>query len=228
MWVHAVDTLWRAVRRPGPWLVLLLGVGAGWLGLELAVLALGDRQAQATEVASTTGVAFGALLALWVLASTFEENRRAPGWRDMILVTRPGRAGRLLGQWAGATLLGALGGAAVSLGLGISATGSPGSLLLYITIIVQVLHVGAWGLVLGTTWAGGAVVVGGLGLWVLGHLPWGTAGLLPGGPGRALAAVLPGGALETIAPSALAAGLLACGGLLALALGTTSRAESGS
>jgi hypothetical protein len=73
---------------------------------------------------------------------------------------------------------------------------------------------------------GGAIALGGL-AYAAGHLPWGTAGYLPGRAGAALSALLPGEA--TVAGPWIGAGYtaLAVSGFLLVALALSPRAGSG-
>lgn len=82
---------------------------------------------------------------------------------------------------------------------------------------------GAWALLLSGFGLGpAAALLAGLGLWILGHLPWAAPGYALGGAGAWVGALLPAAALDL--RSATAA-LLALVGLLALVLALRSRVE---
>ena len=80
----------------------------------------------------------------------------------------------------------------------------------------------AWGLVLAGFLGGGAVVLSGLLLWGLGHLPWGAPGFLHGFGGRLCHALLPG-PLSPEDPSALGYTSAATAGAVLLALALRRR-----
>lgn len=220
---YVLDTLRQAVRGPGPWVLLGLGVLAGWGSLNLAVLALGKAKVQAPGIVLGTGHAVAVLAALWVLARLLEADRRSL----LCLAadcTRPGPAGRLAGRWVGTVLVAILLGWLVQLVLGLVADVSPepGPLPLYITTIEVAALAGVWGLLIATVWPGGPVVLLGLVAWFLGHLPWGGPGLLEGHLGTGIGALLPGPRDPAMLGAHLAATAAAVGGgfLLALAAGT--------
>jgi hypothetical protein len=219
MIAHAIDTVRRAVRGPSLWVLTGLGLVAGWSAAGLAILALGRGHAQAAGIVGETSRAFAVLVVLFVLARTLEQDRRSQ-LTTALDATRPGRVGRLAGRWGGAALVGLSVSAFLHACLGLTAGLEAAEwLYLYSTSIVVVLLGAGWGLLLAGAFHGGGVVLAGLLAWFLGHLPWGTAGLLEGPTGRALAALLPGPRTTIGAPSALAAAV----GLLLLALALQGR-----
>jgi hypothetical protein len=219
MWPFALATLRSSLTSWAVWLILLTAVGVGWLGLEVSVLALGESESQAPELILTTAQAFGALLALWIVARTLDDDGRA-GFTAPADQTRPGPGGRILGRWMGAFLAGAVGGVVIHCAI---ARELAGSLSLYTAIIVPPLVLSAWGALLGCRGGGGLVVGGGGALWFLGHLPWGSPSFASGLFGRGLAAWLPGpvAPAETLAHAGYTAA--AVGGLLLLALALAPR-----
>jgi hypothetical protein len=222
VWAHAASTLRQAGRNAGFWVVCLLGLAAGWVGLELSVLALGTADVQAPEMIRSTALATVAVASLWILAGAMEQDR-ASGFRPSLDCCAPGWRGRLMGRWAGSALAGAVGGLIVSLVLGVGQGQLDQNLSLYITLIVQGALLASWGLLLARLGSGGAIVVGGLLLWLLGHLPFGTPALWPGTMGTLCAAWLPG---PRISAPGIASSGLAAGGLLLLALWISDRSES--
>jgi len=222
MGAHALDTVRRALRGPTVWVLAGIGLLAGWGGSGLALLALGEGHAQVPGIVGETSHAFAVLATLLVLAGALEEDRRSARFTLALDCTAPGPAGRLLGRWAGAAVLGLALGAflQVALGLTLGLDPQPGVWLrLYYTTIVVVLLAAGWGLLLSAAFAGGGVVLAGLLAWFLGHLPWGEAGALEGPAGRAVAALLPGPRPPAAAVSAFAA----AAGLLLLALALRAR-----
>jgi hypothetical protein len=221
MWAYALSSVGTALRAPATLLFVALGCAGGWIGLSLSVLALGEGSAQAPAIALSTAQATAALLTLWWIARLLDEDGAA-GFTQMADQTIPGPRGRLLGRWLGAGGIGSLGGVLVHLLLS-AATGLSVDLYLYLAILIPALSVGAWGALLGARGSGGLAVGGGTALWVLGHLPWGTEALLPGAPGRLLAACLPRG--PGVAEAAGAAGYTAAAvcGLLLVALAVAPR-----
>jgi hypothetical protein len=206
-----------------------LGTFAGWCGLNLAILALGDTTSQGVSVVVGTSQAFGVVATLWILARHLEEDHHS-AFRLAADCTGPGPAGRLLGRWLGAVLCGW--GISLVLHLVLSAlAGGIGGRGIYLQIanIQTVALVGAWGLCVGLLWSGGAAVVAGLLAWLLGHLPWGAAGALPGVAGTFLRAVLPGPRDPSAALAALGYTVAATGAMLflALAIGQRSPASTG-
>jgi hypothetical protein len=222
MWPHAAVLLRQACRGPGLWLIVLLGIGAGWMGMALSVLTLGDAGQQAPEIVSSTGLGVTALATLWLMAMAAERDRSSR-FRAVLDACAPGRPGRLLGRWLGSALGGALAGALAVTAL--AAIHGGAYLLLYLTIVIQGGVVGAWGLLLGRWGSGGTILAGGLSLWLLGHLPFGSRALWPGPLGEAVAAWLPGPRADL---RALAASALAAAGVLVLALWNSGRSESAS
>jgi len=214
MWPTALDTLRRALRHPGTWLLVLLGAFVAWCGLSLGILALGNKAIQARAVVVATAQTFAVLATLWVLALALEQDAGS----DLALAadcTAPGRAGRFLGRWAGSVVVGACVGLILQAGLQ-TATGKDigAPISLYFAIIVVSAFSGAWGLLLGAVGGSGQVLLPGLLIWVAGHLPWGSPALLPGWSGHALAAWLP----SPIPPRGQAAGSLASSTLAILGL----------
>jgi hypothetical protein len=218
MWAYTRITLKEAALSPTTWGVCLLGAFFGWFATTLAILAVADIESQSRALVEGTSHLFGALLTLGLLSRAFEEDSGS-GFALAGDATRAGPQGRLLGRWLGAVLAGALGSLLVAaLTTATGATGALDPLYLLYTSILTLGVVGAWSALVSSQWAGpaGALVV--LLLWVLGHLPWGTAPFLAGGVGRTVAALLPG-------PRAAAGGWLTLGytsaavaGLLLLAL----------
>jgi hypothetical protein len=198
---------------PATWVIPVLGGLAGWFGISLGILTLGDVEPQARELAETTGQGVAALLVGWLLARHLDEDARS-GFAVAAEQTGPGLEGLLLGRWAG-SILTAFPLAALA-GLALGPTGGedgPWALHLVIATMSVALLAGAWGLLLGA-WGGGLLVVlGGMGLWLLGHLPWGSPSWLPGPAGDLLRAWLPG-------PRPLAEGLRMAGYTSAATLGT--------
>jgi hypothetical protein len=222
MWPYAADTIRQALRGPGPWVLAAVGVLAGWGGIGMAVLALGSRDAQSAQnaqIVTSTGQVFGAIAALWVLASRLDDDRSS-GFRIAADALGPGVTGRLAGRWLGASLLGVALAALVQAGL-LLLTGAPaegGALYLCLTTIEAVPLLAAWGLLLACLGRGAAVVLMGFVLLVLGHLPWGAPELAPGLPGTLLRAWLPGPRAPEMATHLLASTALATAGVLLLGL----------
>jgi hypothetical protein len=213
----AADTLRQALRSPGPWVLLAVGALVGVLGLDLAVLALGAAEAQSAELALATSLTTATLATLWVLGRALDEDRRSPLVRSVDAAV-PGVGGRLLGRWAGAVLAGSLVGACLlGLLLGLGGQAWPGPGYLYVAIVSAELLVGAWGLLLARSGSGTTALLAGALLWMLGHLPWGSPGLLPGLAGRTLGTLLPGPHVAERGVAGVAAALLSVLGLLLLA-----------
>jgi hypothetical protein len=175
-----LDTVRRALRAPGTAVLLALGLLAGWAGFALAILALGEAESQAGEVVAGTASAWAALLTLQALARVLDQDAAA-ALTPAVDATAPGLLGRLLGRWGGSILVGLGGSAALGTAL-IAFSPAPwaGLLSLYSTTLSTALLAGSWGLVLGVLAGPRAILGGGLLLWVLGHVPWRAASLLPG------------------------------------------------
>lgn len=195
----SLDTLKQGIRQPGPWILLALGVGAGWSGLRLAILALGEWDTQAPALIQSTALLTGALTTLWVCARLLDEDARS----QLCLAadgTTPGFTGRLLGRWMGAALLGIAACTIVGALLQILATRSiiapgesgPSQLWLHSTNIGTLALTAGWGLLLTQLLRGTGALVAGVLLWGAAHLPWGAPGLLAGRSGAALSILLPG------------------------------------
>lgn len=190
MLVLALDTLVRALRAPGVWVLFGLGLATGWAGLSLAVLALGDTAHQAPEMISSTTQTWAGLLTIWTLARFLDQDRGSD-LRAALDASRVGEVGRGLGRWAGAVLLGASGATVLGGVLALQVRHGVDTLSLLYTSISVALAMGAWALAL-TAWLGPGLAMGGsLFLWVLGHLPWGSDALVPGFLGHAVLTVLP-------------------------------------
>jgi hypothetical protein len=184
----ALATLRSSLKTWTVWLILAFAVAAGWLALEVSVLALGESESQAPELILTTAQAFGALLALWVAARHLDDDGRA-GFTAAADQSRPGPAGRILGRWLGAAVAGSVGGLLVHIAL--SGRVEP-SIHLHCAIVMPPATLSAWGTLLGCRGGGGLVVAGGGALWFLGHLPWGSPSFAEGPLGRTVGAWLPG------------------------------------
>jgi hypothetical protein len=224
MWPYALLTLRQAGRSPSPWVFLGLGTAAGWVGLNLAILALGEPGTQAPAVVLGTSQTFGVLLCFWVLAWLLEEDRRS-ALRLAADCTGPGPGGRLLGRWAGALVLGALLSTAIAFLL--AGLKWP-DIHLLIANIEAVALAAAWGILVARGLGGGLAVLAGLLAWILGHLPWGRHAFLEGGAGAAVGALLPGprapaGAWSTVGYTSAATGAIL---MLALALGPRPGTET--
>ena len=221
MWAYARVTAKDAVLSPVTWGLCLLGVFFGWFATTLAILALVEIEGQGEALVISTSQLFGALLTLSLLGRTLEEDSTS-GFTLAGDATAAGPQGRLLGRWVGACT----GGVVMTL-IVAALTASTGAApmppihyLLYTTTL-SIAVVGAWAVLLASQWngaAGGLIV---LLLWILGHLPWGTAPFAEGTLGRALAAWLPGprpvdGGWSTLGyTSATVAGLLLLARVLA-------------
>jgi hypothetical protein len=213
MWAYAAATLKQAVRSPMSWVLCGLGVFLGWFAARAAILDIDDLARHALPLTLGTAHLMGALLTLWLVGRSTEEDRHS-GFASAADATRVGPRGRVAGRWLGASLAGCVLAAVTS--YGICATASlhwPPELLLLSTSIQVTACVGAWGVLLGAFWRGGGAMLAVLLLYVLGHLPWGAPAFLRGPVGRALGAWLPGprpgGDLASLAfTSAAVAGLL--------------------
>jgi hypothetical protein len=219
----ALDTLRRATRAGGSWALLGLGLAAGWAGFSLAILALGEVGTQAIAVVTSTTLTWSVLLGLQALSRALAHDEAATLTRA-VDACAPGAPGRWVGRWMGAVATGVLAGLLLG-GLLVALSPAPAGLLLslYLTTFAAVLPATAWGLLLAAVGGARLALGGGLLAWVLGHLPWGSAALLPGPAGRTVAALLPG-------PSAGAApvgGVLAALGLVALALAARTLRQDG-
>jgi hypothetical protein len=207
------------------WGIAVLGVLAGWGGFSLSILALGEMESQEREVALSTAHAFGVLAALWVAAIQGAEDT-ATGFAVAAGCARPGVLGRLLGRALGAASVGIVVVYMILAGLA-QATWALGSIQLLIATTWVVLSISAWGLLFAASGRAGVAVLCGLVLWVLGHLPWGSADLLPGSAGRALGAWLPGPRDPAKAVADAGATLPAAVAALSLAWAFAPRRESG-
>jgi hypothetical protein len=199
MWAYALASLRTTTRSPIPWVLAGLGMAAGWFGLTMSILALGEVGSHGAGLLVGTGQAFGVLTALWAVARHLEQDAGS----ELVAAadaSGPGRAGRLLGRWAGGTLAGLGVALLVQVGTGalesapLIEDGPRGGIYLVIANIQAVI------------------------LWGLGHMPWGSAGLLEGAPGSALRAWLPGPRDPAEAPTTLGYTAASTAGLLLLAL----------
>lgn len=192
MWAYAIATWRQCYRSPFTWTLAAIAVFAGWFGTTAAVLALRDVGDQGLPLILGSSHVAGVLLTLWLIGRALEEDRHA-GFAAAADAAAPGHMGRLLGRWVGATAAGST--LAMFVGY-VTATSSalpwpPATLLLITSIQVSALA-GAWALLLGTIWRSGGAMILVLLLWILGHLPWGTAPFLDGTAGTVLGAWLPG------------------------------------
>jgi hypothetical protein len=222
MWPFAVATLRSSLQSWAVWALLLFAVAAGWLGLEVSVLALGESASQAPDLILTTAQAFGALLALWIVARHLDEDARSgfPAAADQSL---PGPRGRLLGRWLGAFASGAVSAVLIHGALTLVSGQVDSRSHLYLAIVLPPLTLAAWGTLLGCRGGGGLVVAAGGALWFLGHLPWGSASLAAGPLGRAMSGWLPGPIEPADAMGHAAHAAAAATGLLSLALALARR-----
>jgi hypothetical protein len=217
-----LDTVRRALRHPGTWLLAGLALFTAWCGLGLSILALGDASSQTRGLIVATSQSFGALSALWTLSIVLEQDT-VSGLALALDCTAPGPQGRILGRWAGATVIGASTGLALQLALQTATrTSTPGSLYLYSANIIGPAQVAAWGLLLSAIARGPHVLLPGLMLWLVGHLPWGSPELLPGWGGHVVASLLPASWTPDRPGTVLGASLLATLGLLCLAAAWTA------
>jgi hypothetical protein len=226
MWAYAIATWRQGYRSPFTWVLAAIAVFAGWFGTTAAILALRDVGDQGVPIILSTGHLAGVFLAIWLIGRSLEEDRHA-GFAAAADAAAPGHAGRLLGRWVGAT---AAGTALAVLVAYVTATSSalpwPDALLLLSTSIQTTALAGAWGLLLGTLWRSGGAMVLVLLLWVLGHLPWGTAPFLEGTIGRVVGAWLPGPRLADSGAEALGYTSAAVAGILLGALALSRPSES--
>ncbi len=225
MWPYASATLKSAWRSPVSWVLLALGAFTGWFAATAAILALSDVGSQSGPLTISTAQLVGALLTLWLVGRAMDEDRHS-GFAQAADASGPGVSGRLLGRWAGASAAGAI--LAVLTALVISSSAAvnrPASLLLLSTSIMRAAHVGAWAVLLGSTWRGGGATLAVFLMWVLGHLPWGVDPFLGGAHGRVLGALLPGPATAGDAVS-LGYTSAAVVGLLLISLALSRPADS--
>lgn len=195
MWPHAIATLRASARLPATWLIPGIGVLVGWFGMSLGILALGDLELENREMALATTEGTGVLLVLWLLARHLDEDARS-GFAVAAEQTAPGSSGRLVGRWAGSVVAAVAPTLLVGTALGLMAGLEARWVLWLVTTSTCSLAIaGAWGLLLGALGSGTVVVLGGMTLWLAGHLPWGTDPLLPGPIGALLRAWLPGARL---------------------------------
>ncbi len=218
-----LDTLRRAARSPSAWGLAVCGLVAGWAGIALSVLALGAAEAQAASLLLATGQAWAVILVLWVLTRLLEEDR-ASAFTAASDAARPGRGGRLLGRWGGSVLAAAPTAALVaSLPGWIAGAPAPNFLCLFLTSIVLAAVAGAWALLVGGAGGGPWPFLVVLGLWAVGHLPFGAPGVLGGRVGRVVGAVLPGPLPAAPSAGSLLGSALVVAGLLLLALAIATR-----
>ena len=225
MWAYASATLRHALRSPVSWVLLALGVFFGWFALTAAVLAIDDVSRQAASIGSSTAHLAAALLTLWVLGRSLEEDRHS-GFAAAADASRAGPRGRVLGRWVGAALAGALLGVGVALAIALTTRLPSTPLILLLSTSIQVsAMVGAWAVLLGSLWRGGGAMLAALVLFVLGHLPWGSPAFLAGRVGFALGTWLPGprssGGLDSLGYTSLAVA-----GLLLVSLASARPADS--
>lgn len=209
-------TLRAALRAPSSAVLALLGVLAVIAGLGLSVLAIRGASVSQDVLVAETAATTAAISCLWLLVRLLDMDRYS-GFTQAGDQTRPGIAGRLVGRLAGATIV-ALAIGLPSVGVGAWLVDSSILYVLYLltTITVQAALTGAWGsLIFGLGAPPQAVLLGGVALWIAGHLPWGQPGWGASAWGRALAAVLPG---TTSGPGALIPHGLAALGLTLLAV----------
>ena len=225
MWAFTLVTLRQALRSPVPWVVGALGVFVGWSATSLAILALGVG-AQGQQLTLSTSHFVATVLTLWLLGACLTQDARS-GFARAGDATGPGTLGRTLGRWAGATVSATAAGSLVGLlvaALSNSAT-APVTYLLITTTQIGAL-VGAWQLLLATRLPVQAATLAAFMLWLMGHLPWGTAPFMEGTAGLALASWLPGPrGVEEILGTLLSTGA-AIGGLLLLTAATTRTVEA--
>lgn len=216
MWASLLATLRSVLRSPVPYLGALAIVLASLAGLGLGVLALTANARGDEELAVETGEGLGVLVALVLLVRLLDGDARS-GLALAADQTAPGERSRLLGRVLGCSLAG-WGAAVLGLAL-VQALAAPlgrQALWLLVTIVYPVGVACIWALLWHAgTGSGVAALMGGLGAWGLGHLPWGAPGFDFGAVGALLAGALP--ARPDSVRAALAQ-LAACGGLLLLVL----------
>jgi hypothetical protein len=191
MAAFAADLLRQAIRSPAPWVLAALGALAVLAGLSLEILAGAEIPGRASDLALSTALAFGYLTGLWVAASTAAQDASA-GLAAAAGCTAPGPLARTLGRWIGSA------GVALVVSYICMASAGPCAGLLDrgVYVFITSISVGAvgaaWGVLLGAWARAGGAILAGVGLWLLGHLPWGTEALLAGTAGEIVAAWLPG------------------------------------
>jgi hypothetical protein len=191
----------------------LLGVLSTIVGLGLSVLALGDVGRTGAVLLRESAGTTSALAALWLLALCHEVDLRS-GFTSALDATRPGAPGRYGGRFLGAMAVSVLATLpTVVVGSWVLGAESPSTIYLLVASIHSVLLLVSWALLLlVTTSSSQAALLGGLALWVAGHLPWGQPAWGGREWGRIAAALLPGGAAASEVVAAL--GLLALGAAL--------------
>jgi hypothetical protein len=214
---YFADTVRQAWRLPAVWVLTGLGLLTGWLGFEVAILALGEGGSQAADLVAATSQTTAALAVVWVLGRLADHDRE-PGFAVAAAAAAPGQAGRLIGRLLGSLVTGAMVAAVIQVVLGLLGPNIDQWILLYIASLESTAVAGAWSLLLSSFLRSGASTLTSLLAWGAGHLPWGAAGLLEGGAGTALGALLPGPRSPAEWASALGYTCAATAGAVLLAL----------
>lgn len=209
MWTVAWLTFRQGLRQPATALLVALGLLAALAGQGLSVLALGGGPTSPWPLLADTACSF-AVLAGALLLVRLGEADLGSGIAWAARQTTVGELGWTVGRVLGSVLLGA-----AILALAVVAEGaSEPSLawLLLTTTCVLPLSL-SWVLLLHrSTGSSTLALVGGLALYVLGRLPWGSPEFAAGPGWSALGALLPRAAPEwrTLPSAALATLGLTC------------------
>lgn len=195
MWPYTRATIKEAMLSPVTWGLLVLGVFFGWFATTLAILNIVDMEAESRDLVVSTSQLFSALLAIGLIGRLVDEDSTS-GFTLASDACKPGPGGRLLGRWAGATVVGTTSCVLMAALITLARGGAmPSVLYLLYTSILSVALVGAWASLFSSQWNGAAAGLVTILLWLLGHFPWGRSPFLGGDAawlGQCLRAWLPG------------------------------------